>query len=66
MLGRFGPISAPFIIKLKPGWLPMFIFSITSIGAAVCSYFHVETKNMPTCKTVDEAEEYYKSYYNKK
>ena len=91
ILGRAGPIAAPFIIKLgiielssskfiqnpvlfniplcllklKPGWLPMIIFGLASLGSAICSYFHIETRNMPTCKTVKEAEDYYKSYYTK-
>ena len=50
------------LCKLKPSWLPMIIFGLASLGSAVCSYFHIETRNMPTCKTVKEAEDYYKSY----
>ena len=90
ILGRAGPIAAPFIIKLrdpqtkinilldrypidsqlipeklKPGWLPMVIFGFASLDSAVCSYFHIETRNMPTCKTVKEAEDYYNLYYTK-
>ncbi|CAK8681468.1 unnamed protein product [Clavelina lepadiformis] len=65
---RIGSILAPYILNLQYEiyWLPNTIFGVLGTICAVLSLLLPETNNIPTMETLQEAEEYYKTWKNKR
>ncbi|CAK8681467.1 unnamed protein product [Clavelina lepadiformis] len=65
---RIGSILAPYILNLQYEiyWLPNTIFGVLGTICAVLSLLLPETNNIPTMETLQEAEEYYRTWKNKR